>query len=131
MTLAIDAKEAWDYCLGVFADPQRAGALIAAQDEQGLDVVLSLFTDFLRERHAIALSEAQRAQAQASVRAWRDEAILPLRALRRALKKTTAPQPGGAGAAQAVRALVQEAELRAERVELDALCAWAVTALKG
>jgi uncharacterized protein (TIGR02444 family) len=131
MSEAIDADDAWRYAERVFADAGRAGELVAAQDTQGLDIVLHLFLRYLQEEHGVELPGAQRAQAEEAVRAWRATAVMPLRAVRRALKESPAPGPDGRAGTEALRALVQQAELRAERLELEALCAWAVQALPG
>lgn len=118
MNPTLDAEAAWRWCCDEYARAGRAAELLRAQDEEGADVVLLLFVQYAREQLAI---EVDAAQAQGAVRRWREQAVAPLRALRRALKDEPAQ---GAGGVEEVRALVRQAELRAERVELEALCAW-------
>ena len=119
----MNSEAAWQWCGEQFAEPGRAAALLAAQDREGLDVVMALFADFCGLQ-GDALGEAELAQADALVRGWREEVVAPLRALRRAMKEKPAPGAGGIEAAESVRQQVQQAELAAERAELDALCDW-------
>ena len=118
----IDPEEAWRHCVDVYE--KQAVDLLRQQDENGLDVVLHLFAGYARERHGIALDDAEMEELALLVRPWREGAVLPLRALRRAMKDKPAPGAGGARSAEAVRGLVQQAELRAERAQLEALCGW-------
>jgi uncharacterized protein (TIGR02444 family) len=124
-------EAAWAFCVREYALPGRAEALLRAQDEHGLDVVLQLFTDYLRQEQGVVLGDSELAEARLLVSGWRDQAVLPLRALRRALKEKPAPGAGGIEAGEAVRRLVLQAELAAERAELDALCDWARARLPG
>jgi uncharacterized protein (TIGR02444 family) len=128
----MNSEAAWQWIGERYAEPGRAAALLAAQDREGLDVVLALFADYCGLQ-GDALSPLELAQADALVRGWREEVVRPLRELRRALKEKPAPGAGGIEAAEAVRQQVQQAELAAERAELDALCAWraGLTASRG
>jgi uncharacterized protein (TIGR02444 family) len=119
----MNSEAAWQWMGEQYAQPGRAAALLAAQDREGLDVVLALFADYCGLQGS-ALSAAELAQADALVRGWREEVVAPLRGLRRAMKEKPAPGAGGMEAAEAVRQQVQQAELAAERAELDALCEW-------
>lgn len=113
MNRLIHPEEAWAHAGQAFA--RDAERLVRAQDEQGLDVVLHLFALYARERHGIELDAVALDEADARVRDWREQVVRPLRAVRRTLR--------GAGA-DALRARVQQAELEAERRQLDLLCAW-------
>lgn len=123
MNRRIDPDEAWAWCEQAWKQPGEAERLLREQDEHGVDVVLHLFLRWARQKHRVELDEAAFAQAQALVRPWRETVIAPVRAVRRAIA-----QAGGLGPpaehARAVRELLGQAELRAERAELEALCDW-------
>lgn len=59
------------------------------------------------------------AEAEAAVSAWRDEIVVPLRALRRQLK--IGPSPAPSNATEALRGRLKAAEIDAEHIELDLL----------
>ena len=114
------SEAAWQCICARYADEAVARELLRRQDTEGLDVVLHLFGQWAASQGQ-ALDAAALAEADAQVAAWRDQVVVPLRTLRRAMKT----MGGGAGeAAGAVRRQVQEAELAAERAELDMLCDW-------
>ena len=117
-------EDAWHYACDYYGKPGVAEQLLREQDERGLDVVLHLFALYVDEVLGVALDAADLAEAGAVVRTWREEVIGPLRALRRATKEKPAPGAGGKEAGEALHRLLQEAELRAERAELDALGDW-------
>jgi uncharacterized protein (TIGR02444 family) len=118
MNRKIDPDEGWAWCEHAWKQPGEAERLLREQDQHGMDVVLHLFLRWARERHRVELDEAAFAQAQALVRPWRDEVIAPVRALRRRLGQPDALHK------KAVRDLLGQAELRAERAQLEALCEW-------
>lgn len=120
MNAAMVNDDAWEWMVRVYAS--RSDSLLHAQDTQGLDVVLHLFSLYAAEVLGIVLDTGALAEADALVRPWREEVVQPLRSLRRALKH----KHGDAGveAVEAVRTHVKRAELEAERQQLDALCAW-------
>lgn len=120
----MNSDDAWRHACAHYAQPDVAQALLREQDAQGLDVVLHLFALYVRESLGVALDEAALAEAADLVKPWREEVVLPLRTLRRSTKEKTAPGAGGEKACQSVYRLLKEAELRAERAELDALCEW-------
>lgn len=120
----MNSSDAWRYVCDHYGKPGVAQRLLREQDERGLDVVLHLFALYVDEVLGSALDEAALAEARKVVKAWREEVITPLRALRRATKEKPAPGAGGNEAGEAVYRLLQQAELRAERAELDALCEW-------
>ncbi len=116
--------QAWDFVVQQWEAPGEAERLLQAQDGQGLDVVLHLFARYVVHSTGAAPDAQALADADALVKPWRDEVIAPLRALRRATKQKPAPGAGGSEGSAAVHRLLQEAELRAERAQLDALCQW-------
>lgn len=111
---------AWNYALGVYAQPGVAEACLLLQDRAGVDVVVLLHAAYLFAAQGIALDEQALASAEARVGAWRRESTAPLRALRTALK------PGFAGMPPAfveqTRQKIKEAELGAEFAAFAALC---------
>jgi uncharacterized protein (TIGR02444 family) len=108
----------WRFSLHFYRQASVADACIALQDECGVDVNLLLFLLWLAGAKR-QLSVADVKELDASVRAWRELTIVPIRNLRRALK----------GAASLVEANKQEAfrtrikaiELEAERLQQEAL----------
>lgn len=118
MNRRIDPDEAWAWCEQAWKQPGEAERLLREQDEHGLDVVLHLFLRWARDKHRVELDEAAFAQAQALVRPWREDVIGPVRAVRRGLKQADGTH------ARAVRELLGQAELQAERAQLNALCEW-------
>lgn len=120
----MNSDDAWRHVAAHYAKPGIAQALLREQDEHGLDVVLHLFALYAREALGVSLDATALREAAALVRPWRAEVIRPLRALRRAMKQKPAPGAGGTVDGEVVRQLVKDAELLAERAELDALCEW-------
>ncbi len=118
----MNLQSAWTYALHHYAQPGAAAELLRRQDEEGLDVVLHLFVQWAHENRGIVLDAAALREAAATVANWREHSVLPLRALRRAMKGRE-PE-GAAEAARAVRQQIQQAELAAERVELELLSGW-------
>jgi uncharacterized protein (TIGR02444 family) len=120
----MNQDQAWQFAVQQWEAPGEAARLLRAQDELGLDVVLHLFARWVAHCTGAAPDAKALAQADALVRAWRDEVIAPLRALRRATNEKPAPGAGWEDGSAAVHRLLKEAELRAERAQLDALCRW-------
>lgn len=111
--------DAWTHVTRAYAQPGVAQELLRRQDEEGLDVVLHLFAQWAADR-GTPLDDAALREAAALVRPWRDQVVLPLRALRRAMKT----MEFDAARRTPVRDQVQAAELAAERAQLDTLCDW-------
>ncbi len=111
---------AWNHALKLYDRPGVAAELLRRQDEEGLDIVLHLFTIWVREDCGLALNEACLREADERVRPWREHVVRPLREARRAAKTMG---PGGPRR-DALREQIQRAELDAERMQLSLLCAW-------
>jgi uncharacterized protein (TIGR02444 family) len=111
---------AWHYICTLYADPDLARELLDRQDAEGLDVVLHLFGRWA-ESQGRPLEPDALVRADAQVASWREQVVVPLRRLRRAMKKLESDDAPGIAAA---RRRVQAAELSAERAELEMLCAW-------
>ncbi|TFZ01291.1 TIGR02444 family protein [Ramlibacter rhizophilus] len=125
MNPAIDPQAAWTWCEQAWARPGEAERLLREQDANGLDVMFHLFERWAEECHGITLDAQARAQAEARVRPWREGVVQPLRALRR---RTAEPclhaAATGADSARTVRERLKQAELEAERAQLELLCVW-------
>jgi uncharacterized protein (TIGR02444 family) len=108
----------WRFSLQFYRLPGVATACIKLQEEAGVDVNLLLF---LLWHGALGrrLSTAEVERLAQKIAAWRDLAVVPLRAIRRALKS-----PSGlveAGAAEAFRTRIKAVELEAERLQQEAM----------
>ena len=112
----------WHWTLEAYARPGVPEACLALQDEYGQNTSFLLWAVWAEGADGAALADAA-----AAGRRW-DEAVLkPIRVVRRTLK---APFPKvDDGAREALREDVKAAELRAERVLMEAF--EALTAARG
>src|SRR5580658_3308679 len=79
----------WRFSLRFYRQPGVADACIALQDGCGVDVNILLFFLWLATaKRCIGLADAQAVCAKAG--GWRDDVVVPLRALRRKLKDGSA-----------------------------------------
>ena len=104
----------WEWALEAYGRPGVPEACLALQDAHGQNTSLLLWAVYAEAQDPAVLSRAAEA-----ARAWEGVAIRPLREVRRALKAPCPPIPDGARAR--LRADVNEAELRAERMLLEIL----------
>src|ERR1700730_7719791 len=75
----------WRFSLGFYRQPGVADACIALQDGCGVDVNILLFFLWLATaKRQVSPAAAQAVCAQAG--SWRDDIVVPLRALRREIK---------------------------------------------
>ncbi len=94
-------------------------ACLELQDRGNVDVnvlIHALWRTVIREE---TLEQGDIEAADAHVAAWREEVVLPLRAIRRRLKSGPAPAPDKT--TEKLRDRVKAAELDAEYLELDTL----------
>ena len=103
----------WDFSLKIYAQSGVAEQCLALQDDFGVDVNLLLWSLWLEQRGQ-QLSSELLARAETRVADWSQQAVQPLRALRRKLK---AQFGQGDGAREAVRQAIKAAELEAERYQ--------------
>lgn len=108
----------WRFSLGFYALPEVAPACVLLQDEGGMDINLMLFLLFLAESSR-AVSRAEIARIDADIAAWREDAVKPLRVLRRKLKTGIGPMP--LRDSEGLRNLVKQVELESERLEQEFL----------
>jgi uncharacterized protein (TIGR02444 family) len=108
----------WRFSLQFYRLPGVAEACIRLQEEAGADVNLLLF---LLWHGALGrrLSAAEIAQLEERIGPWRDLTVIPLRAVRRALKSP--PGLVAAGTAEAFRTRIKAVELEAERLQQEAM----------
>jgi uncharacterized protein (TIGR02444 family) len=114
----------WRFSLRFYRRPDVAQACIALQDGCGVDVNLLLFLLWLAaDKRRIGAAEVEALLAKAGP--WRDEVVVPLRALRRRLKGgSPLLQPN---AAEFFRTRIKALELEAERLQQEALFALAAS----
>jgi uncharacterized protein (TIGR02444 family) len=109
----------WRFSLGFYRLPGVAEACIKLQEEAGADVNLLLFLLWHgAQKRRLSHQEVEGLEQEIAV--WRELAVVPLRAIRRALKS---PAPGliEAGAAEAFRTRIKAVELEAERLQQEAM----------
>ena len=108
----------WRFSLGFYRQPGVAEACITLQEESGADVNLLLFLLWhAAQQRRLSGQEIERLERE--IGAWRDRAVIPLRAIRRALKSP--PGLVEAGAAEAFRTRIKAIELEAERLQQEAM----------
>jgi uncharacterized protein (TIGR02444 family) len=112
----------WDYALKLYAQPGVAEACLLLQDRAGVDVNVLLVALYAAARRGLVLRAQDLQEMDADAQAWRQEIVLPLRAIRRRLKEGPAPAPGTD--AESLRTKVKGAELQAEQIEQALLAAW-------
>lgn len=99
-----------------------AETCLRLQDEAGIDVVTLIVVLYADTVLARGCDEHDIAGLQALTKRWREETVLPLRRLRRALKQP--PQEFPADETEALRGLIKKAELRAEQIQLALAEQW-------
>jgi len=114
------ASPFWRFSLALYRQPGAPDACIALQDKAGVDVNVMLFALWLATQGR-ALDAGDLAAIDAAVARWRAEAVVPLRAVRRAMRE---PPAGFAGTqTAALREKVKAVELESERLQQEALFA--------
>ena len=112
----------WRFSLRFYRQPEVADACIALQEEAGVDVNLLLFLLW----HATlkrTFSSPQVADLEQRIGAWREATVIPLRAVRRALKAP--PALVVPATAELFRTKIKAVELEAERLQQEAMYALA------
>lgn len=108
----------WNFSLAFYARPGVAEACLALQDRHDADVNVVLYLLFLA-RSGRLLDEADVARVQALAEPWQRTVVMPLRAVRRALKaQVGAFEPE---ATAALRTEIKRIELAAERLQQETL----------
>ena len=104
-----------DFSIRVYAEPEVAEACLALQERHGADINVVLFCLWIADCGRGRLPRSQLGDLLEEIAEWRDDLIVPLRALRSRLKE------GVVGVSEEhseiVRSAVKRAELDAEHVE--------------
>lgn len=126
MTAALQRDNAfWQFSLRIYRAPGVAAECLALQDALGIDVNLLLFMAWLGAARRTMLTDDEVASAQNLVQPWHDQAVRPLRAVRRQLKAFATPD------SEAFRLRVKTVELEAEQVEQAMLFGHALESWSG
>jgi uncharacterized protein (TIGR02444 family) len=104
----------WDWTLEAYGRPGVPEACLSLQDDHGQNTSLLLWAVW-----AEADDPGLLARAADAAHRWEETALVPLRAVRRALKPPLPPVADDAR--EALREDVKAAELRAERVLMETL----------
>ena len=115
----------WRFSLRFYRQPGVADACIALQEQSGVDVNLLLYL-LWHARDGRSFMAAEVEAVERRIAPWRESTVVPLRAVRRALK--TPPALVEAAAAEAFRTRIKAAEHEAERLQQEAMYAMATPA---
>lgn len=120
MTRRLNVSESghWRFVVDLYNRPGVSDACLGLQDVFGVDVVLLLML-VSAASEGLSITDADVADADATVRSWRTDVVIPLRHIRRTLKVRAGPE-----STLELRESVKALELRAERIELAELAAW-------
>jgi uncharacterized protein (TIGR02444 family) len=108
----------WRFSLQFYRLPGVAEACIKLQEEAGADVNLLLFL-LWHGAHGRRIEAAEIARLEQKIAGWRDLTVIPLRAVRRALKSP--PGLVEPGTTEAFRTRIKAVELEAERLQQEAM----------
>lgn len=106
----------WQFSLAFYARPGVAEACLALQDDTGADVNVMFYVLFLAGQLR-QIDRVDAAHIDASIKGWREIAVVPLRTLRRRLK--IGIEPIAIADTEALRSAVKRIELDAERIEQE------------
>jgi uncharacterized protein (TIGR02444 family) len=112
----------WRFALAIYGQPGVADACLMLQDRLGLDVNILLFATYATTECSVTVTAQDIQAMDAAVQAWRTQAVMPLRALRRRLKQGFGPPESEY--AEMLRSKVKQTELLAEQIELAMLARW-------
>lgn len=110
----------WDFALSFYNSPGVEGACLVLQDKAGVDVCELLLHGWLYQHGLQATPDELAVEREKRLR-WQQEITAVLRRLRRSLK----PQAAINASVAALRKTIQQAELEAERENLQCWQQWA------
>ena len=108
----------WRFSLRYYRQPGVGEACIALQDGAGIDVNLLLFLMW-QASQGRTFTAAEIDEFERRIGAWRNMTVVPLRAVRRALRSPPALVEGAV--AEAFRNKIKAVELEAERLQQEAM----------
>ena len=111
-------SEFWRFSLAFYARPGIADACLELQDKATVDVNVMLYLLFLASRGR-QTDDIDVARIAEIAQAWRDTVVVPLRAVRRALKSAIGPYVPAL--TSALRSDVKRIELAAERIQQETM----------
>jgi len=111
-------KQFWEEMKKLWGRPGVADVCLELQAGFGPGIVFLLFMRLL-DHHAIFLTEAECMTAEEAVTAWHKHVTVPLRLVRQWMKPLAQTSTIAAH-----RDSIKDAELEAERIELDLLVHW-------
>ncbi len=114
--MPVEPDDFWQFSVDIYARAGVADACLRLQDRDGLDLNLVLFCLWCGATGRALETQALQA-AVAACRPWREQVLLPVRAIRRRLRGGIEHAPG----TDAFRAEVKALELQAERMQQDLL----------
>jgi uncharacterized protein (TIGR02444 family) len=116
------ADTAWAFLTDFYGREGVSQACLVLQDEAGLDVVEMLMLIYADLALGKSLSSGEIAALRAAMSSWRQDVVLPLRALRRTLKPPREDITDHAK--EQLRTQIKKAELMAERLQVDFAAKW-------
>lgn len=123
------ADAAWAFLLDFYRRPGVSEACLVLQDQAGLDVVEMLMLVYADVVLGKLLPGSEIAALRAEMAGWREDVVIPLRAVRRKLKASR--RDIAESAKEALRADIKKAELLAERLQVDFIAGWLERATSG
>lgn len=111
----------WAFAKRIYAKPAVAEACLTLQERADADVILLLTILFFAKRGAV-ISLSQAAELRTLCYPWRQEVVMPLRALR--VKIKSAPYPAPSETTELLRSEIKKCELFAEKTESDLVATW-------
>jgi uncharacterized protein (TIGR02444 family) len=107
--------ESWAFALELYARPGVADACLKLQNGASVDVMMLLVIAYAAVKHRILLTPAEIRELDEACRAWREQIVRPLRAIRSGLK--TGPLPAPNSETEQFRSKIKAVELAAERLQ--------------
>ncbi len=108
----------WDFSLAVYRDAAVQKACLSLQDSHGLDVNILLLCCWLAARNK-EIDDTGMNNLLAATGDWQSTVVVPLRAIRRAMKVGVGQTP--IETTEVLRARIKTLELEAERIEQQQL----------
>lgn len=105
----------WDFSLEVYTAPGVGEACLRLQERHQVDVNILLFCLWAGASGRGALGEGEMEAAVSAVRAWHDQVVRPLRAVRTRMKGGMPPASGAT--VESLRQRIQKVEIDCERTE--------------